>query len=331
LSEGTAAIEGDVYTLSGRGPDGHAACEALRVQIAQQDGPDSVARVAIDCPPAPPPDPEIPPLPKVPGLILNDVAAQAVPVRPYELSLSADRSGVRITGSLPDEAARAMLRAVIADSPLAGKVEDEAVAAPGAPAGFIEAARVVLADLLRLDIGSATIRDREVSLRGLTCRDLIASEVETSEKIGLPPDFTASVSVSPRQTGCVLDPPASCQNDLDGLTKENPVLFAQGTAAVKLDPTTERVIAAAAAILQKCPGAQVMIEGHANRDGEWRAFDNRELSLRRAQRVREELARRGIDPASLVVKGYGTARPLLPHGAPQAREMNRRVQFTIAK
>lgn len=487
LIEGKAAIEGDVYTLSGRGPDDHAACEALKVQIAQQDGPDSVARVAIDCPPAPPPDPVMPPLPEMPDLILNDVlpgaqpaqapvpqeaqapavalpavaspavaspaaaspapapvpvepwsaelgqdrlllkgtiadeaaraaildgaerlfpgravedgmtlaapsagggtaasalyalnalsklqagraeirdgalsitaeaadagawqafrqalaappdglklasAAEAVPVRPYELSLVADRGGVRITGSLPDEAARTALRAVIADSPLAGKVEDEALVAPGAPAGFAEAARAVLADLLRLDIGSATIRDGQVTLRGLTCRELIASEVETSERTGLPAGFTASVTVSPRQTGCVLDPPASCQNDLDGLTKQNPVLFAQGVAAVTLDPTTERVIAAATTILQKCPGSQVTIEGHANRDGEWRGFDNRELSLRRAQRVRDELARRGIDPASLAVKGYGTTRPLLPHGAPQSREMNRRVQFTIAK
>lgn len=492
LSQGKAAIEDELYTLSGKGPDQYAACEALKVQIAQQDGPDSVARVAIDCPPAPPPDPVMPPLPEVPGLILDDVlpsaqpvepampplpdvpalilndvrpdaqpspasptatqgaaalpapvepwsaellqgrlvlkgavadeatraailaaverlfpgrsvedgmvlapasaagagtaapalyalnalsklqvgrvevregalsiagqaadavtwqalrealaappeglklasAAEAVPVRPYELALSADRSGVRITGSLPDDAARAALRAAVADSPFAGKLEDEAVLAPGAPAGFTEAAKVVLADLLRLDIGSATIRDGQVTIRGLTCRELIASEVETSERTGLPAGFTASVTVSPRQTGCVLDSPASCQNDLDGLTKQNPVLFAQGTAAVTLDPTTERVIAAATAILQKCPGSQVTIEGHANRDGEWRGFDNRELSLRRAQRVRDELARRGIDPASLAVKGYGITRPLLPHGAPQAREMNRRVQFTIAK
>ena len=490
LSQGRAAIEGELYTLSGKGPDQYAACEALKVQIAQQDGPDSVARVAIDCPPAPPPDPVMPPLPEVPGLILDDVlpsaqpvepakpplpevpalilndarpdpppspasptttqgaavapapvepwsaellegrlvlkgavadeaaraailaaverlfpgravedgmvfapvsvagtaapalyaltalsklqagrvevregalsiagqaadaatwqalrealaappeglklasTAEAVPVRPYELALSADRSGVRISGSLPDEAARAALRAAVADSPLAGKLDDEAVLAPGAPAGFTEASKAVLADLLRLDIGSATIRDGQVTIRGLTCRELIASEVQTSERTSLPAGFTASVTVSPRQTGCVLDPPASCQNDLDGLTKQNPVLFAQGTAAVTLDPTTERVIAAATAILQKCPGSQVTIEGHANRDGEWRGFDNRELSLRRAQRVRDELARRGIDPASLAVKGYGVTRPLLPHGAPQAREMNRRVQFTIAK
>ena len=74
-----------------------------------------------------------------------------------------------------------------------------------------------------------------------------------------------------------------------------------------------------------------MIEGHANRDGERRGFDNMDLSLRRALRVREELARRGIEPDKLAVKGYGSTRPLVPHDAPEARAMNRRVQFTVAK
>lgn len=385
LEQGRAALDGDVYTLSGQGPGEYAACEALKIQIAQQDGPDSVARVAIDCPPAPPPDPVIPPLPELPGLILNDVeprGAQPMPAQaetaapsepaaaaspsagvaeppkagadasaapapapeatpapvkepapapPYELRLTADRSGFSLTGALPDEATRARLHALVAASHLAGRIADETQLAPGAPAGFADAALAVAADLLRLDIGSATLSDRRVELRGLTCRELIASEVETSAATGLPPGYSADFAVSPRQTGCVLDPPASCQNDLDGLTRQNPVLFAQGTDAVTLDETTERVIGEAVDILRKCPDSAVTIEGHANRDGQWRGFDNRRLSLRRAERVRDELVRRGIDPTSLTVRGFGIDRPLLPHGAPQSREMNRRVQFTIAR
>lgn len=476
LRNGKVEITGDVYALSGLGPSNFAACQALRLQIAQLDGPDSVAQATIECPPAPPPEVAMPPLPEIPGPILDDVSpapspssgsgqgasparpaaaapapgakplpagpwtarrtgdrlmlagsvpdaaaragilalsaqlfagldvedqmeltgqqpagdfaasaayalealsklktgsvtirnnalavageaadaagwqslrnllsgarpagltvpanAGAVAVRPYGLSLTADRGGAAIAGYLPDEATRAALHALVGESPLSGKLEDSAVVVPGAPEGFAQAARTALADLLRLDIGTVTLTDQTLALRGLTCRDLIRSEVETSAATGLPPGFTADVVVSQRQTGCVVDPPASCQNDLDGLTRQNPVLFAQGTAAVELDAVTERVIGEAAAILKKCPGSRVTIEGHANRDGEWRGFDNLDLSLRRAQRVRDELIRRGIDPAQLDAKGYGTTRPLLPHGAPQAREMNRRVQFTVAK
>ena len=484
LREGKAEIDGDDYALSGKGPETYEACQALRLQIAQMDGPDSVARATIECPPVP----VVVPMPEVPGLILDDVlpasprpenpapppapdvpapqgsnltpsastsvvapravalvplewsavrsesglrlngklpdeAARAailamirnlfgqaavddrmvvepglrseldlpastafalealaklkagsvsirektfavagevadvaslaalqdllahkaptglevaampdnVVVRPYGLSLSADRTGLRLSGYLPDQATQASLRALVTDSPLKDRYEDAATLVPGAPAGFAEAARTVLADLLRLDLGSASVVDGHVTLRGLTCRDLIKSEIETSAATGLPPGFKADAVVGLRQTGCVVDPPASCQNDLDGLTKRNTVLFGQGTSVVELDATTERVISEAAAILKKCPGSPVVIEGHANRDGERRGFDNVDLSLRRALRVRDELARRGIDPGKLAVKGYGSTRPLVPHEAPEARAMNRRVQFTVAK
>ncbi|WP_306225674.1 OmpA family protein [Bosea beijingensis] len=492
LRQGKVELNGDTYTIAGKGPDTYEACQALRLQIAQMDGPDSVAQAAIECPPAPPPVPVVVPIPDVPGLILHDVlpaqpkadgsaaspasgpapapaapqdtppaappgapvvtprpaapvplewrairgtdglrldgtlpdaaarieflgmargrfgetpvedrmtvepalraeidlraavafaldalsklkagsvtirekafaitgeAADAasltalrdllaggapagltlaatpdnVVVRPYSLSLSADRTGLRLSGYLPDRATQAALRALVADSPLKDRFEDATTLVPRAPTGFAEAARAVLADLLRLDLGSATIVDDQVTLRGLTCRDLIKSEIETSAATGLPQGFKVDAAVSLRQTGCVVDPPASCQNDLDGLTKRNTVLFGQGTSVVELDATTERVIGEAAAILQKCPGSPVVIEGHANRDGERRGFDNMDLSLRRALRVRDELARRGIEPGQLAVKGYGSTRPLVPHEAPEARAMNRRVQFTVAK
>lgn len=488
LRQGKVEINGDVYTLAGKGPETYEACQALRLQIAQMDGPDSVAQAAIECPPAP--VPVVVPIPDVPGLILHDVlpvspkpeAATASPdtapapttpqspvptpparapaaaprpvapvpldwsavrgeggvrlsgklpdeatrsnllamtrslfgetaiddrmavepavqseldlkaatafalealsklktgsvtirekafaiageiadaaslaalrdlltrnapagliaanlpdsivVRPYGLSLSADRTGLRLSGYLPDQATQAALRALVADTPLKDRFEDATTLVSGAPAGFGAAARAVLADLLRLDLGSASVVDDRVTLRGLTCRDLIKSEIETSAATGLPQGFKVDAAISLRQTGCVVDPPASCQNDLDGLTRSNTVLFGQGTSVVELDATTERVIAEAAAILKKCPGSPVVIEGHANRDGERRGFDNMDLSLRRALRVREELAQRGIEAGQLAVKGYGSTRPLVPHEAPEARAMNRRVQFTVAK
>jgi outer membrane protein OmpA-like peptidoglycan-associated protein len=490
LRQGKVEINGDAYTLAGKGPETYEACQALRLQVAQMDGPDSVAQAAIECPPAPPPVPVVVPIPEVPGLILHDVlpaspkpegaaaspepapapappqtpvptppagvpmttprAVAPVPldwaavrsaggvrlngklpdevvranilaaarglfgaaavddrmaiepalrseldlpastafalealsklktgsvtirekaftiageiadaaslaalrdllarnapaglalanlpdsvvVRPYGLSLAADRTGLRLSGYLPDQATQAALRALVGDSPLKDRFEDTTIVVPGAPAGFAATVRAVLADLLRLDLGSASVVNDQVTLRGLTCRDLIKSEIETSAATGLPQGFKVDAAVSLRQTGCVVDPPASCQNDLDGLTRRNTVLFGQGTSVVELDATTERVISEAAAILQKCPGSPVVIEGHANRDGERRGFDNMDLSLRRALRVRDELARRGIEPGQLAVKGYGSTRPLVPHEAPEARAMNRRVQFTVAK
>jgi outer membrane protein OmpA-like peptidoglycan-associated protein len=484
LRQGKAELIGDVYALSGDGPATFEACQALRLQIAQGDGPDSVAQAAITCPPEPPPPPPpvealMPPLPDVPapiflpselpsppspgapvqantppapavlppprppavaltwsaavdeaqitlkGLVPDAPAREAlleharrvapsgavsdqltvepnlraepdygvatgfalellsklkqgsvalagtalalsgevanaqawreldaalrrqplpagltigsgagaatVPIRPYVLSLAADRTGVTLSGYLPDAQAREALLSLIEDSPLKGRLTDETEILPGAPAGFAAAARMALSNLLRLDFGSASIADDLVTLRGLTCRDLIKSEVETSAASGLASGFRADAVIGLRQTGCVVDPPATCQNDLDELTKRNTVLFAQGTTVVPLDAATERVVGEAVDILKQCPGVRITIEGHANSDGQRGGFDNLDLSARRALRVRDELVRRGIDPARLETRGFGVERPLVPHGSAQAKPMNRRVQFTVAK
>jgi OmpA-OmpF porin, OOP family len=486
LRSGKAEIEGDAYRISGQGPDDHEACEALKLNIAQGDGPDSVALATIACPPPSPPAPRSEPVPAPPvasqppgpvtpalpapagqpsapvspapgaqspaataepppaplpaprplqwraeksesGIVLSgaapDAAAkaavlkaaraalsggdvvdrtaieagprsgpdfgeatrfalgllgriaqgsvalagstlslagvaadkaawqgledvlkgQALPaglslsgrpaltLRNYGFSVSIDRSGGYLNGYLPDAAAKDAIAALIEASPLRGRVSDETELLPAAPTGFGVAARGVVQDLLRLELGSASVVDHEVNVRGLTCRALIRDEVETNLASGLPDGFTGKAEIGMRQTGCVIDPPSTCQNELDALTQRYYVMFGQGTAVVTLDPVTERAMTEAAAILKQCPTSQVTVEGHANLDGERSGFNNLDLSNRRALRVREELIRRGIGPAQLEVKGYGTERPLVAHGDPEARMKNRRVQFTVAK
>ena len=181
------------------------------------------------------------------------------------------------------------------------------------------------------EIGSASLSDKGLTLRGLTCRELIKKEVETSAAAARAAGVPVDVAIGLRETGCTRDPPNACQRDLDALTRENKVLFGQGTSVVTLDAVTEQTIEAAHGILQQCPQSRITIEGHANDDGEARGFDNLGLSIRRAQRVRDELVERGVDAGQLAVQGYGAKRPLVPHGGREARVMNRRVQFTVVK
>ncbi|AOO81859.1 OmpA family protein [Bosea vaviloviae] len=304
MTRGTVSLDRSELALSGEVAD-EAGLRALEAALAQR------------------------PIPA--GLSLKaGTAGGAFAVRPYGLRLAVDKSGVSMTGYLPDARSREDLLALVEASSLRGKVSDSTTLLPGAPTGFTAAAYVALVNLLRLDLGSASLSEDGAVIQGLTCRDLIKSEVETSAATA-PGPLKVSASVGLRQTGCLIDPPNTCQNELDALTKRNTVLFGQGTAVVPLDPTTERVVNEAFAILKQCPASRIIIEGHANRDGEWRGFNNLELSERRALRVRDELVRRGIDPAQLTVAGFGTDRPLVPHGVPDARVMNRRVQFTVAK
>lgn len=50
LRQGRVEINDDSYVLAGKGPETYEACQALRLQIAQLDGPDSVAQAVIECP-----------------------------------------------------------------------------------------------------------------------------------------------------------------------------------------------------------------------------------------------------------------------------------------
>jgi OOP family OmpA-OmpF porin len=484
LRSGKAEIEGSAYRISGQGPDQHEACETLKLNIAQGDGPDSVALASIVCPPPRPPAPKSEPVPapsidssssgpatlsmpaapspapadpapSAPSPAVTDAPQAPAPVAPrplqwraeksesgivlsgtapdaaakaaaleaaraalsggevvdrtviepgprigpdygeatrfalgllgrmaqgsislagaglsltgaaadkagwqaleetlrgktlpaglsvsgrpaltlhsYGFTASIDKSGGYLNGYLPDAAAKEAIAALIEASPLRGRVSDETEILPAAPTGFGVAARGAVQDLLRLDLGSASLIDREVNVRGLTCRALIRDEVETNLASGLPQGFSGKAEVGMRQTGCVIDPPSNCQNELDALTQRYYVMFGQGTAVVTLDPVTERAMTEAAAILKQCPTSRVTVEGHANLDGERSGFNNLDLSSRRALRVREELIRRGIGPAQLEIKGYGTERPLVAHGDAEARVKNRRVQFTVAK
>lgn len=72
-----------------------------------------------------------------------------------------------------------------------------------------------------------------------------------------------------------------------------------------------------------------LIEGHAadlNRpEGE------RILSLQRANKIAEELAKRGIEARRMQTAGYGATRPIAPNDTPENKAKNRRVEITILR
>jgi outer membrane protein OmpA-like peptidoglycan-associated protein len=54
-----------------------------------------------------------------------------------------------------------------------------------------------------------------------------------------------------------------------------------------------------------------------------------ELSLERAQRMIDELVRRGIPAERFMYKGWGGERPLGDNATEEGRRLNRRVEITI--
>lgn len=96
-----------------------------------------------------------------------------------------------------------------------------------------------------------------------------------------------------------------------------------------LPDETGRIDVIAEALRKVGPNTHFLIEGHTadlNRpEGE------RILSLQRADKIAEELAKRGIEANRMQTAGYGATRPIAPSDTAENRAKNRRVEITIMR
>lgn len=87
--------------------------------------------------------------------------------------------------------------------------------------------------------------------------------------------------------------------------------------------------------LKDNPDVRVRIEGHTDSKGS--NSYNLDLSKRRAAKIKQILASKGIDKSRMETAGFGETSPLLPNKNPDGsdnpvnREKNRRVEFSIIK
>lgn len=70
---------------------------------------------------------------------------------------------------------------------------------------------------------------------------------------------------------------------------------------------------------------RITIAGHTDSIGSDEY--NKQLSLARAQSVRDYLRRRGIDASRMKTEGYGKTRPMAPNESDEGRALNRRVEI----
>ncbi len=69
----------------------------------------------------------------------------------------------------------------------------------------------------------------------------------------------------------------------------------------------------------------VEISGHTDNVGSRKS--NIELSIRRANAVKDWLVKRGIEPERIQTKGYGPDRPVAPNNSEENKRKNRRIEF----
>jgi outer membrane protein OmpA-like peptidoglycan-associated protein len=114
--------------------------------------------------------------------------------------------------------------------------------------------------------------------------------------------------------------------DLTGILNQSVINFPSGKAEV---PATAMAFLqnAAAQIKQLPPNTMLEIAGFTDNTGD--AAANVTLSQQRADAVRNELIKAGVNPAMLVAKGYGGANPIADNNLLEGRYRNRRIEYRV--
>ncbi len=123
------------------------------------------------------------------------------------------------------------------------------------------------------------------------------------------------------------------QQDLQAKPSERGTLVTFGDVLfdlnrAQLKPSGLRGLQKLAEFLQDNPERQVMVEGYTDSTGSNEY--NQQLSERRAESVRRELIRMGVDAQRITARGYGEEYPVASNDTPASRAMNRRVEVTIS-
>ncbi len=101
------------------------------------------------------------------------------------------------------------------------------------------------------------------------------------------------------------------------------MLFDFDSAVIKTD--AKAALEEAVKVAKMDPDLKVEIQGHTDNIGT--AEYNMDLSVRRAQAVRDYLAAAGVDSSRMTVVGYGMTKPVAPNDTEENRARNRRVEF----
>lgn len=129
---------------------------------------------------------------------------------------------------------------------------------------------------------------------------------------------------------CAISPPDAAV-DLSGCEEGETIVLEGVTFALdsaELDAEAQRTLQRAAeALVTERPDLRVEIRGHT--DSTASESYNQDLSLRRAQAVKQRLASLGVATERMSVRGFGESQPIADNDTREGRAMNRRVELHV--
>ncbi len=128
------------------------------------------------------------------------------------------------------------------------------------------------------------------------------------------------------------DPPPPAERAKDIQTKVEGILRVKivefETAKADLTPVGKATLDEILPLFLGGADLTALVEGHTDSRGN--ATLNQQLSLRRAQAVRQYMASKGVAAARLTAAGFGSSHPVADNATPEGRQRNRRIEFKVA-
>jgi len=247
------------------------------------------------------------------------------PVSPYAFGLQKQDGRVRLSGYVPDEAARRDLVAAATSTFVTDTVEDGLKIADGAPKDFVASLKATFPALARLWSTTLAAKDASMTVVGDAIYDKSAERVrkELADAAGGEVKLAdVKIGLKPESPPLPLD---ACQPAFNGLLEKGHIRFSTGSA--ELSKESLALLDHLVDVAQRCKEAEISIEGHTDSVGE--AEDNMDLSKRRAAAVVGYIGDAGIDTSRMTSEGYGQTRPVASNDTPEGRAQNRRIEFVV--
>ncbi|WP_322405950.1 OmpA family protein [Idiomarina sp. PL1-037] len=115
--------------------------------------------------------------------------------------------------------------------------------------------------------------------------------------------------------------------DGDNLRLQLPSNITFATGSANISQSFNPVLDDVARVLKKYEKTTMLIEGHTDSRGS--AEYNQQLSLNRANAVRNNLVGNGVDSRRVTTEGYGESMPVADNDTESGRQLNRRVELRI--
>jgi outer membrane protein OmpA-like peptidoglycan-associated protein len=256
---------------------------------------------------------------------------------PFTWGARKSPAGVELTGAAPDERARTRLLQA-ARAAFKTDVTDKMTVRAGAPGGdWTAVAEGALQQLARLTRGQARLNDTGLSITG-EADQITKGLVEEHFQKALPAPYKV-VSMDILVDGQPVPvrglenlnlaeaSDTTCNRAFNELTRDRAIEFASGSAAI--NPVSDALLQDLGRVARRCDQYGIRIVGHTDDEGD--AAFNKELSLKRAREVRNRLIELGMGAERLAIDGVGEESPIDKGVTPQARQRNRRIEFTVAK